>query len=94
MLTLSSRESQKIYQILFWFKDNAIEIPLVEYRMRVHVFGISTSPSAVNYLRKAVGNHFLKKNITEKDYNSDASCLQRNLGINWDVIVDISAISR
>ncbi|XP_063404711.1 uncharacterized protein LOC134688168 [Mytilus trossulus] len=31
----------------------------------------------------------LAKNITEIDFDSDASCLQRSLGLSWDVIRDI-----
>ena len=38
-----------------WFKDNNPSAPIVEYRMRVHVFGNSRSPAIATYgLRKAV----------------------------------------
>ncbi|VDI37855.1 Hypothetical predicted protein [Mytilus galloprovincialis] len=35
------QENHRNFLRLIWFKDNDIEMPLVEYRMRVHVFGNS-----------------------------------------------------
>ena len=150
-------EEHREYLRFIWLKDNDIEKPLVECRMRVHVFGNSPSPSVANYgLRKAVCNHegtscddvcqFLKENfyvddalaseestkdmvnliketqdrmmeggnirlhkiasnntevvssfskndlaegITEVDIEIESSCLQRSLGMSWDVVGDI-----
>ena len=52
-----SEEHRDMLRFL-WFKDNDPKMPLVEYRMKVHVFGNSPSPAVATYgLRKAVCDH-------------------------------------
>ncbi|XP_068227672.1 uncharacterized protein [Palaemon carinicauda] len=47
------REDHRNYLRFLWHKDNDIDNDLVEYRMRVHVFGNSTSPAVATLgLRK------------------------------------------
>ncbi|VDI49538.1 Hypothetical predicted protein [Mytilus galloprovincialis] len=129
------QENHRNFLRFIWFKDNDIEMPLVEYRMRVHVFGnlhlhqlqiivyerrfvimkeknrVTTDSekdiaslikrtqdrlmtdgnirlhkilSNSNKVLSSFPQKDLAKNITEIDFDSDASCLQRSLG--WDVI--------
>ena len=39
------REDHRNYLRFLWYKDNDFEKELIEYRMRVHVFGNSPSPA-------------------------------------------------
>lgn len=49
----------------FWYKNNNPDLPLIEYRMCVHVFGNAPSPAIATYgLRKTVEN-------CENTYGSD-----------------------
>ena len=53
----------------FWFKDNDPTKPLTEYRMRVHVFGNTSSPAVATYgLRKTA-------EVGESEFGSDAKDL-------------------
>ena len=53
----------------FWFKDNDLTKPLTEYRMRVHVFGNTSSPAVATYgLRKTA-------EVGESEFGSDAKDL-------------------
>ena len=62
------------YLRFFWYKENDMDKGLVEYQMKVHVFGKTTSPSIATYaLRKTVENcdkdvkNFLMKNFYVDD---------------------------
>ncbi|XP_069110180.1 uncharacterized protein [Argopecten irradians] len=45
------------YLRFFWYQENKPDLPLVEYQMRVHVFGNRPSPAVATYgLRHAVRN--------------------------------------
>lgn len=45
------------YLRFFWFQDNNPDLPMIEYRMTVHVFGNRPSPAVATYgLREAVKN--------------------------------------
>lgn len=47
------REDHRNYLIFLLYRDNNFEKDLIEYRMRVHVFGKKPSTSIANYaLRK------------------------------------------
>ncbi|XP_052762111.1 uncharacterized protein LOC128204746 [Mya arenaria] len=60
-------EKDRNYLRFFWFKDNNPELPLVEYRMCVHVFGNSPSPAIATYgLHKSVL-------MVEDTYGSDVA---------------------
>ena len=53
----------------FWFKDNDPTKPLTEYRMRVHVFGNTSSPAVATYgLRKTA-------EVGESEFGLDAKDL-------------------
>ena len=43
------REDDRDFLRFLWHKDNSLDNELVEYRMRVHVFGNRPSPSIANY---------------------------------------------
>lgn len=59
------REDQRDYLRFLWYRDNDPSEDIVEYRMRVHVFGNSPSPAVATYcLRRAA-----KKG--EQQYESD-----------------------
>lgn len=48
------REDHRKFLRFLWHRDNNMEAPIVEYRMRVHVFGNSPSPAVAIYgLRRA-----------------------------------------
>ena len=57
----------------FWYEDNDFSKPLIEYRMCVHVFGNSPSPSVAAFgLRKTVENSPDNvKRFIEKDFYVD-----------------------
>ena len=49
------RKDHRNYLRFFWYKDNNMDNPLIEYQMTVHVFGNSPSPAVATYgLRKTV----------------------------------------
>ncbi|XP_052216073.1 uncharacterized protein LOC127834351 isoform X2 [Dreissena polymorpha] len=54
-------EEHRDFLRFIWFHENDISKPLVEYRMRVHVFGNSPSPAVATYgMRKSVCSHDMK----------------------------------
>ena len=63
------------YLRFFWYKDNDLGKPLVEYRMCVHVFGNSPSPAIATYgLRQSVKNSDkdVQRFVTQDFYVDDA----------------------
>ncbi|KAK7889072.1 hypothetical protein WMY93_024632 [Mugilogobius chulae] len=59
------REDHRDYLRFLWFRDNDPNKDIVEYRMRVHVFGNSPSPAVATYcLRRAAISG-------EREYGSD-----------------------
>lgn len=68
----------------FWYKDNDINNELIEYRMRVHVFGNSPSPAVAVYcLRKAAC-------AKEDDYGCDVvDFVRRNFYVD-DGLISLS----
>ncbi|XP_068246878.1 uncharacterized protein [Palaemon carinicauda] len=85
------REDHRNYLRFLWHKDNDIDNDLVVYRMRVHVFGNSTSPAvAMLGLRKTAqasgkdfGNrvtHFVSRNFYVDD--GLTSCTTKEEAIN------------
>ena len=72
------REDHRDYLRFLWFRDNDLDKDIVEYRMKVHVFGNSPSPAVAIYgLRRAAeegglkhGNdthHFVERNFYVDD---------------------------
>ncbi len=60
------KEEDRDFLRFFWFKDNDVSKEIIEYRMRVHVFGNSPSPAVAIYgLRRAAAHG-------EKEDGSDA----------------------
>lgn len=52
------REDHRDYLRFLWFKDNNLSSNVTEFRMKVHVFGNSPSPSVAIYgLRRAAKEH-------------------------------------
>jgi hypothetical protein len=48
-------ENHRDYTKFFWYQDNDLSKPLIEYRMASHVFGNTLSPAVATYgLRQAV----------------------------------------
>lgn len=59
------REDYRDFLRFLWYRDNNLNNKIVDYRMRVHVFGNSPSPAvAIFGLRKAA-------RVKEKDFGSD-----------------------
>lgn len=59
------REDHRNYLRFLWHKDNDVEKEVIDYRMKVHVFGNSPSPAVAVYgLRKAI-------EAGAKDYGAD-----------------------
>ncbi|KAK3525067.1 hypothetical protein QTP86_014353, partial [Hemibagrus guttatus] len=60
------KEEDRDFLRFLWFKENDTRKEIIEYRMRVHVFGNSPSPAVAIYgLRRAAA-------YDEKEYGSDA----------------------
>ncbi|KAK3542225.1 hypothetical protein QTP86_018786, partial [Hemibagrus guttatus] len=60
------KEADRGFLCFLWFKENDTSKEIIEYRMRVHVFGNSPSPAVAIYgLRQAAA-------YDEKEYGSDA----------------------
>ncbi|KAK3560670.1 hypothetical protein QTP86_014522 [Hemibagrus guttatus] len=60
------KEEDRDFLRFLWFKENDTSKEIIEYRMRVHVFGNSPSPAVAIYgLRRAAA-------YDEKEYGSDA----------------------
>ncbi|XP_068209384.1 uncharacterized protein [Palaemon carinicauda] len=85
------REDHRNYLRFLWHKDNDIDNDLVEYRMRVHVFGNSTSPAVATLgLRKtaqASGKDFgnrVTQFVSRNFYVDDGltSCTTKEEAIN------------
>ena len=58
-------EKDRDYLRFFWYAENDPMKELVEYRMRVHVFGNKPSPSVANFgLQKTAS-------VSESEYGSD-----------------------
>ncbi len=52
------REDHRDYLRFLWYKDNDLNNNITEYRMKVHIFGNSPSPSVAIYgLRRAAQEH-------------------------------------
>lgn len=50
------REDHRNFLRFLWYKDNDTAKPVIEYRMKVHVFSNSPSPTMAIYgLRRAIG---------------------------------------
>ena len=66
-------EDDRDYLRFFWYQDNDFNKPLIEYRMKVHVFGNSPSPAVATYgLRKAVSDSSEEvKNFVENNFYID-----------------------
>lgn len=65
------------YLRFIWHKDNDFEKPLVDYQMKVHVFGNSPSPAVATYgLRKTA-------DIAEEKYGKDMKKI-----VHFDFYVD------
>lgn len=59
------REDHRNFLRFLWHRDNDLSSEVVEYRMKVHMFGNSTSPAVAIYgLRKAI-------RAGSKDYDAD-----------------------
>lgn len=80
-------EKHRNFLRFFWYEDNNPEKELVEYRMRVHVFGNSPSPAVATYgLRKAAQSG-------EGAYGSDVvSFVKRNFYVD-DGLVSLPTAS-
>ena len=69
------REDHRNFLRFLWYRDNDPDKDLIEYRMRVHVFGNSPSPAVATYaLRKSVGLGQVPlevKQFVERDFYVD-----------------------
>ena len=67
------------YLRFFWYQQNDPKQPLVEYRMKVHVFGNRPSPAVATYgLRRAVQDAELDvKHFVERDFYVDDALTSR-----------------
>ncbi|XP_065930417.1 uncharacterized protein [Magallana gigas] len=67
------REEDRDFLRFFWYKNNDSEKELIEYRMKVHVFGNTPSPAVATYgLRKTVENEDSDvKNYVMKNFYVD-----------------------
>ena len=72
-------EAHRDFLRFFWYKSNDPTKPLIEYRMTVHVFGNTPSPSVATYgLRKTVDDaNPAVRTFVENNYVDDGltSCL-------------------
>ncbi len=75
------REDHRDYLRFLWYEDNDMDKDLVEYRMRVHVFGNSPSPAIATYgLRKAA-------ELNQEIYGKDVKHLvERNFYVDDGLI--------
>lgn len=71
------REDHRNYLRFLWYRDNNFEKGLIEYHMRVHVFGNKPSPSIANYaLHKTAG-------VASSSYGEDVrDFVQRNFYVD------------
>ncbi|XP_023930308.1 uncharacterized protein LOC106157407 [Lingula anatina] len=91
-------EEHRDFLRFFWYRDNDPKKEIIEYRMRVHVFGNTPSPAVATYgLRKAVEHadedvkHFVTKNfyvddalITGSDSESLTDLVKRTQKVLWE----------
>lgn len=68
------REDHRDYLWYLWYEDNDITKNVVEYRMKVHVFGNSPSPAVAIYcMRRAVAIYCMRAaQKGEQEHGSDA----------------------
>ncbi|XP_053403242.1 uncharacterized protein LOC128558339 [Mercenaria mercenaria] len=69
------REDHRDYLRFFWYRDNDVDKDLIEYRMKVHVFGNTSSPAVATYgLRRAVqhADEDVKRFVNRDFYVDDA----------------------
>lgn len=67
-------EDHRDYLRFFWYEDNNFEKPLIQYRMKAHIFGKTPSPAVATYgLRKAssVGDDDVRKFVYNNFYVDD-----------------------
>ena len=78
------REDHRNFLRFLWYRDNEVGQELVEYRIRVHVFGNSPSPAVAAYgLRKSA-------DVAESWYGSDVKeFIQRSFYVD-DALVSMS----
>ena len=69
-----------------WFKDNNPSAPIVEYRMRVHVFGNSPSP--------AIATYGLRKAVCPQSHGADTDCDDVCHFVNNNFYVDDALVSK
>lgn len=63
------REDHRDYLRFLWYKDNNLNSDITEYRMKVHIFGNSPSPSVAIYgLRRAAQEHQDKYGTDSKEF--------------------------
>lgn len=71
------REDHRNFLRFLWFKDNKPSNEIVEYRMKVHVFGNSLSPAVAIYGLHRAAQHGTSeygedaKHFVERDFNVD-----------------------
>ena len=73
-------EEHRDYLRFFWYKDNKPGSKLIEYRMRVHVFGNTPSPSVATFgIRRAVRDADAEvKRFVERDFYVDDGLASRS----------------
>ena len=69
-----------------WFKDNNLSAPIVEYRMRVHVFGNSPSP--------AIATYGLRKAVCPQSHGADTNCDDVCHFVNNKFYIDDALVSK
>ncbi|XDV17737.1 hypothetical protein PO909_023556 [Leuciscus waleckii] len=94
------KEEHRDYLRFLWFRDNKWDSDIVDYRMRVHVFGNTLSPAVAIYcLRRAAkeaesefGSGPKKtlrlQRVKDLDFATDNVPVQRSLGISWNIVTD------
>ena len=62
-------ESDRDYVRFFWFKNNDPEMPIVQFRARVQVFGNKPSPAIANHGLRCAINHPMQNDCSELSKN-------------------------
>lgn len=70
-----------------WWQDGETDTEPKEYRMRVHIFGASSSPGCANYGMKYLAREH------EKDYPEAANFIQKNFYVD-DGLISVDSIRR
>lgn len=82
------REDHRNFLRFLWHKDNDLEKEIIEYRMRVHVFGNSPSPAVATLgLRKAAETaetKFVRDNFYVDDGLTSCPCHEEAIQILKD----------